>query len=1047
MLSPSVHLLLFGARVFSGSSNVRPSTSRFRLTVSPQWRTVHRPHSTSTKHFFLLSTFLIICSSVCAQSTGSIEGQATDERGAVVQGAEITATSQAIGVRRVTETDAAGRYQFAGLPVGDYRLEVQATGFKLLLVEKIPVEVGRRLTQDFQLQIGDVSEQVLVNSSNSLLEQTTISVGHIVDRQMVQGLPLNGRYFLDLGLLVPGSVTPPQDAFSAAPMRGTGAFAINTAGNREETVNYLVNGITLNDLTFSSLSFQPPINTVQEFKVDNSTFSAEYGQSSGAVVNLATRSGANEFHGEVFEFFRNDALDARNFFEFNSSKPAPFKRNQFGASLGGPIIKQKTFFFFSYEGLRQRQEVVLNSVVLSDAQRASIADPVIVKLTELIPRANFVDSDATPRFLSNASAPVDVDQWTIDINHNLGERGRLHGYYAIYRRDLTEVNRFGNTIPGFGYTTDTLRQIFTLNETHTFGPATVNEARFGFNRFYSTSTPNAQFNPADLGIRNGITEAIGLPQINVAGGGLNFGGPSNQPSGRGDTTFVVADTLSWLLGQHSLKLGGEFRQFLNNNFRRTTGSFNFPTIAAFLAGTANSFSVTLGTESSSIAQGALGFFGQDHFKLRPNLTLELGLRYEWNKTPTERYDRFIVFDPQSSSLVRVGTDLAKIYLENNHNFQPRLGFAWDPFKRGKTVVRAAYAVLVDQPMTSVVTGASANPPLATPLTFTGPVRLDNAINLARPAGLAPQTVDHGFDNAYLQSWNLNLQHEVTTKLAVMIGYFGSKGTNLITRRNINQPVNGVRPYQGLSSSSPILPGTSLGNITQLEGDGNSSYNALWLAVTHRIDKGLQFNASYTWSKSLDYTSYSSSGVVVQDSYDLQGDRGLSDFDARHRIVINALYDLPFEGNELVDGWQLAAILQLQSGNPLNIVTSNSTVNGVANTLRPDATGPVVIFGNVERWFDTSAFAPVARFGNLGRNVVIGPRFDNTDFSIIKNTNLSREIRAQFRAEFFDVFNHANFGRPGNVVATQGFGRITSTRFPTGESGSSRQVQLAVKLLF
>jgi hypothetical protein len=500
-----------------------------------------------TNILLVLLILPVLSATIYCQSTGSIEGQIVDERGAVVPRARITARSDAIGVRRATETDAAGRYQFAGLPVGDYRLEVQATGFKVLILEKILLEVRRTITQDFQLVIGDISEQVVVVPNNQL-EQTTVSVGHIVDRQMVQGLPLNGRYFLDQGLLVPGSVTPPQGAFSAAPARGTGSFAFNTAGNREETINYLVNGITLNDLAFSSLSFQPPINTVQEFKVDNSTFSAEYGQSSGAVVNLATRSGANEFHGEVFEFFRNDALDARNFFEFNSSQPAPFKRNQFGASVGGPIIKKQTFFFLSYEGLRQRQEAILNSVVLSDAQRGSTTDPVIARLIELIPRANFVDSAGTPRFLSNAPAPVDVDQGTIDINHNLGENGRLHGYYAIYRRNMTEVNRFGTTIPGFGHTTDTLRQIFTLNETHTFGSAIVNQARFGFNRFSSASTPNAQLNPADFGIRNGITEPIGLPQISVAGGGLNFGGPSNQPSGRGDTTFVVADTLSWLLG-------------------------------------------------------------------------------------------------------------------------------------------------------------------------------------------------------------------------------------------------------------------------------------------------------------------------------------------------------------------------------------------------------------------------------------------------------------------------------------------------------------------
>ena len=398
--------------------------------------------------------------------------------------------------------------------------------------------------------------------------------------------------------------------------------------------------------------------------------------------------------------------------------------------------------------------------------------------------------------------------------------------------------------------------------------------------------------------------------------------------------------MSYLVGRHSLKFGGEFRQFLNNIFRRGTGAFNFPTVAAFLAGTANSFSVTLGNQSSSIAQGALGFFVQDNYKLRPNLTLELGLRYEWNMTPTERYDRFIVFDPQSASLLRVGTHIDEIYHQNNKNFQPRVGFAWDPFKDGKTSVRAAYAILVDQPMTSVVTGTSANPPLAIPLTFTGPIRFDNAINLARAAGLAPQTVDHGFDNAYMQSWNLNVQRELTPDLAVMVGYFGSKGTHLTLRRNINQPVNGVRPFAALSESSPILPGTPLGNITQVENTGNSSYNALWVTAKQRLMHGLQFNASYTWSKSLDYNSLSLQGVVVQNSYDLRGDRGLSDFDARHRVVVSAMYELPFRGNQFVEGWQLAAIVQAQSGNPVNIVTSNSTVNGVANTLRPDVTGPI-----------------------------------------------------------------------------------------------------------
>ncbi len=989
---------------------------------------------------------VLFCSHVHAQSTASVEGQVTDQHGATVPGVEVTAVSREQGFRRAATTDDDGRFQIAALAVGAYRIEARAPGFQTQIVENTTLEVGKSVTQNFQLQVGDVSQVVTVTADQALTEQTSMAVGHVVDQRMVQETPLNGRYFLDLGLRVPGSVTPPQNAFSAAPARGLGSLAFNTAGNREETVNYLVNGITLNNLTFSSISFQLPINTVREFKVDNSTFSAQYGESSGAVVNIATLSGGNEFHGELFEFLRNDALDARNFFELNSSRPAPFKRNQFGGNVGGPVSRKKVFFFFSYEGLRQRQGLDLNSVVLSDAQRSAVTDPGIAKLVALIPRANFVDSSGTPRFIGSASAPVNVDLWTTDINYTLGERDTLHGYYAVQDADTREPNRTGNTIPGFGHTSRALRQIFTLNEIHTFSPAVVNEARVGFNRFSSRSTPNAQLNPAEFGILNGIDDPIGLPQFNVAGGALNFGGPAAQPSGRGDTTFVMADTLNWLHGRHSLKLGGEYRQFLNNNFRRATGSFNFPSVAAFVAGTSNSFSVTLGNQSSSIAQGALGFFAQDNYKLRPNLTLELGLRYEWNMTPSERYDRFIVFDPASASLLRVGADLDAIYHENDLNFQPRVGFAWTPFVDGKTVLRAGYGIYVDQPMTSVVLSTAGNPPLAIPLTFNGTVRLDDALNVARPAGLAPQTVDPDFDNAYTQSWNLNVQHEFPA-FTLMVAYVGSKGTHLITRRNINQPAGGARPFAALSASSPILPGTPLGNITQVESSGNSSYNALWATATRRLARGLQFDASYMWSKSLDYNSLSSQGIVVQNSYDLDGSRGLSDFDARHRFVVSAIYELPFRGNQLVEGWQFAIITQSQSGNPVNIVTTNSTVNGVPGTLRPDVNGPVGIPEHVDAWFDTSAFTPVARFGSLGRSVIIGPAFNNTDLSVIKLVRLGEALRLQLRAEFFDLFNHPNFGQPGNVVGSPFFGRITSTRFPTGESGSSRQIQFAMNLAF
>jgi hypothetical protein len=1023
-------------RAFSNRQTVRKFEEFFLFTCASATRVFAAP--------FIMALLFGFFATLHAQSVGTLQGRVFDPDSAVVPGAHIALRNQATGLERLVETDSDGIYLAAALPVGGYRVEADAKGFQTQIVESLIIEVGRAVVQDFSLRVGDITEEMIVTPTSTSIDRATVSVGHVVDRRIVQEAPLNGRYFLDLGLLVPGAVTPAQ---YAAPMRGLGTLTFNASGNREETVNYLVNGITLNDLANSSITFQPSINTIQEFKVDNSTFSAEYGQSSGAIVNIATRSGGNEFHGESFEFLRNDALDARNFFEQTSSHPAPFKRNQFGGSLSGPIIKDKTFFFVSYEGLRQRQGLNLNSLVLSDSQRASATDPVITRLIELIPRANFADQSDSPRFMGSASAPVNVNQWTADISHKLSQKDQLHGFWAIQQGNTKEPTKSGNTIPGFGYVAPLVRQVFTLNETHAFGPAAVNEARLGFNRWSTRTTPNAQLNPAEFGIRNGITDPIGLPQISIAGGSLNFGGPAINPSFRRDTTIVAADTLTRLQGKHSIKLGGEYRQFLNNNFRQGTGSFNFPTVASFLEGTANSFSVTLGNQSSSIAEGALGLFVQDSYKWRPNLALGLGLRYEWNMTPSERYDRFIVFDQRQNSLLRAGADFDEIYHQNSRNFQPRLGFAWDPFNHGKTVVRGAYAILVDQPMTSVVSAASGNPPLAMPLTFSGPIRLDNAISLAGVAGLAPQTVDRSFDNAYVQSWNLNVQRELTGKVALMIGYFGSKGTHLITRRNINQPANGLRPYSALSGSSPILPGAPLGNIVQAESSGNSVYDALWVTANRRFGRGLVFNGSYTWSKSIDYTSLSTEGVVVQNSNDLRGDRGLSDFDARHRVVVSFIYELPFRGHRFLDGWQLSGIAQAQSGNPVNILTSNSTFNGVANTLRPDVTGPINTIGNVGRWFDTSVFTPVARFGNLGRNVVIGPRFDNLDFSITKNVTLGERLSSQIRAEFFDLFNHANLGQPGNVVGAPDFGRITRTRFSTGESGSSRQVQLAVKLVF
>jgi len=980
-----------------------------------------------------------------ADSGSTLAGRVTDPTGGTVPNAEVVLRNSATLVEREVRTNHEGWYEVPALPSGFYRLQVRAAGFRLHTVESLAIEVARTINLDVRLEIGDVSEEVTVRSQSALVDGGTTAVGHVIDQRTVQELPLNGRYFLDLAVLSPGSVTSSQTGFNSAPTRGLGAFGFNTAGNRDNTTSYMINGIALNNLLYSGILFQPAISTVQEFRIDNSTLSAEYGQNSGSIVNLATRSGSSQYHGELFEFVRNDALDARNFFTLTSRDTLPFKRNQFGGNLGGPIVGSKTFFFVYHEAMRQAQRVDLNSLVLSDEQRQSATSGPVAKLVALIPRSNFTDSSGTPRFSGSAAAPVDGDQSGLDLNHIFSGRDSLHAFYSAYWTKTVEPGGRGNNIPGFGFVQEALRQFFSLNETHSIGQS-INELRFGVNRQSSSTRPNAQMNPLDFRIMDGITEPIGLPQISIAGGALNFGGPSAFPSGRGDTTFVVNDTLSCACGRHFLKAGAEYRQFLDNIFRLGSGAFNFASMDAFLADTANSFSVTLGSQSSSIAAGALGFFVQDSYKWRPNLTLEIGLRYDWNMTPGERFGRFIVFNPETASLVRSGRKGNDIYRQNR-NLEPRVGLAWDPFRDGKTSVRAAYAKLVDQPITNVVAGTSGNPPSADPLTVTGAVSLESAVYVAQPAGLAPMTVDHEFRNASVQSWNFNVQRELVDGITAMAGYFGSKGTHLSLTRNINQPIGGIRPFPVISPLSRILPGTPVGNILQMESTGNSSYNALWLSATKRFTRGFQMNTSYTWSKSLDYNSLSTQGVVVQNSYDLRGDRGPSDYDARHRLVLSTIYELPFRGRRLAKGWELAAILQAQSGNPLNIVTSNSTVTGIANTVRPSTTGPIAVLHGIDRWFDTTMIAPVSGFGNLGRNVVIGPGFYNIDFSILKNTRLSDRISAQFRAELFDLLNHPNFGQPGNVVGTPIFGHITSTRFPTGESGSSRQVQLGVKLVF
>ncbi len=1017
---------------------------------------------------------VLSCGAAFAQSTASISGTVTDPTGAVVAGATVTVHSIGLGTDRVVTTDSAGSYVVPSLQPGAYQIVVKAPGFALYTVQSLNLQVDRIVTVSPKLALESAGATVDVTSAAPLIDTQTMTVGEVIGKRTVQELPLNGRHFLDLTVLTPGGVTAPATGNLTFPLRGLGASSFITAGNREDSANFQMNGVNLNDMVQNQVTFQPSINTTSEFKIDNSTPSAEYGRSSGSVVNVSTRSGTNSFHGEAFDYLRNNYFDGRNYFNRKGTTQSAFKRNNFGAALGGPIWKDHTFFFVSYEALRQRQGILFNSAVLTAAERATAVatnNPAVVALLPLIPLAN----DSTGgRFVQSAPAPVNVDQYTGDLLHQFSAKNTLHGFYAFQNDKRTEPNLQGDTVAGFGDHRTAHRQVLTFNDTQVFSAKFVNEARLGFNRISIEFAPAFTADPSKYDLADGVTAGIGIPQISIADKQLTFGGPAGFPQGRHDTLMIFSDTATYLSGKNTIKFGGEIRRFVNDNFNGDTGSIGFNTTTGFSNGLANSFAITPTTVSSRVFVNAGGLFVQDNYKITPELVLEAGLRFEWNGTPTEGANRFVVFQPGTLSLVQTHTPGQGGIYKQNYNVEPRLGFAYDVHGQGKTVVRGGYGLMADQPTTNLVTGLSSNPPLANRVSYssaTAPIPLTSLYASAKAVGLGLSNIQPDYRNAYTQSYNLNVQQELPYQIAMTIGYYGSVGRHLRAISNQNQPINGgARPYTTLSATSPIDPGASINsNIAEYVSNSSSNYNALWISAAKSFAKGLEFNANYNYSKSMDLNSLGSQGgYAYQDSTNPRGNYGLSDYDLRHRIAGTAIYNLPFKGNRLVEGFQVSTIVQWQTGNPLTIV-NNSTYGGLGGLVRPNLVGPITksktqTAQNGVSWITSKSCTGAAPtsgctfwnptvggvltgFGNMQRNSVTGPGFTDVDLSLEKNTKVYDNVVFQLRADAFDVMNHTNLGNPVTNEQSGIFGQIFSTRFPIGDVGSARQIQLSAKILF
>jgi hypothetical protein len=997
-----------------------------------------------------LILFLGVTFCASAQSTATVVGVVTDASNAPVPNATILIHEENTGVDRTTKTDQAGNYVMPGLLPGIYDISISASGFQTYIIKSLSLDVASTVTENAQLKLGPVAQEVTVNGGAPLVDTSTVSVSQVVTPQTVQQIPTNGRHFLDLPLLTVGTMTPPQNGFLVAPLQGLGALSIDTAGQRETTLNFLVNGINLNDEVQNQVTFQPAIDTLSEFKIDNSTFPAQYGRNSGAIINVATKSGTNQYHGEAFDFARNNFFDARNYFNPVGTPMSQLNRHDFGGDFGGPIKRNKMFFFLSYEALRQHHGIPVETPVPANGTTSS--DTTVNNLLALLPGPTGTLANGTPAFFGSLTTPVNLDLGNADFSANLSSSDEFHGYYSVEKDHRFEPQSAAD-LPNFGDTRDGSRQLLTLGETHLFTPSLTNQVRLGFNRLFITFEPNdSNLNAANIGIGlpPGVPD-VGIPLIVIQNPGFELGNPTGEPQGRGDTTVAFNDTMTWLKGRHTITFGTDVSRFYNNNIGENVGEFVFSSLTTFLNDAPSSFSTLEGNSDDKIVMPAWGVFVQDSFKWRPNVTFSLGLRYDWNSTPFEANNKFSVFDPSTDALVTTGQP----FQTNNKNIQPRVGIAWDPWGDGKTSVRAGYAILTQQPTTGFAANLSGNPPFATPIADSNAV--NGAFTLeAPPASLksvSPNTIDANYHDAYTQDWNLTIQRSLTDTIGIQIAYVGSKSTHLEQLLNLDQPVISG----GLYEPSLNRPYTNFSEIFYYTGAGNSNYNGLWVTFDKKAKNGFEFLASYTYSKSLDYSSLDVPNFLPQDSYNLRGEYGPSDFDARNRLVFSGFYTLPFKGNWAVSGWEVAVVSQAQSGNPLTAYMSGVSGLFSGATIRPDVTGPIGITGNPTQWFtnptvftspctgsgSTLSCAP----GNEGRNMFIGPDFVDTDFSLIKTTKITERLNTEFRAEAFDIFNHPSFGDPVLTVGSSVFGEILGTRFPTGDFGSSRQLQLALKLMF
>ena len=1055
----------------------------------------------------LLAAFASMASPICAQTyRGAIRGVVRDPSGAAIVGANVAAKNGDTGLARTTTTVEDGGYVIPELPAGTYQVEAESKGFGKFTNSSVSVQVGLETPLDITLSVGARGESVTVIAVAPILETSQDVLGGVVDQELVAELPLNGRDFGKLVALVPGVTV--EGSGVAGTEKGFGQFNIN--GNRDRSNNYMLDGTDNNDPWFNNSALNQvgitgapatllPVDAIQEFNLQ-SQFPAEYGRNSGGAVNIITKSGTNQLHGSAFEYFRNSALDSRNFFNPDGNPKTLFINNQFGGSLGGPIVHDKTFFFGAYEGQRERVGSNFNLFVPTQSeidtakanamtQNPSINPAPLLAILSYFPLA----APGTQTVAGVVNDFNNLDNFILKLDHRLNSANSFAVRYAFGQNrqqfPFGSLGGFGSgsRLAPFAQISPTRVQVVSASLLSTLNGTRTNELRFGYTRFRNSFTSLDALNP-NPNVPDFGTGHAGLPEIDFSGVFENLGATVfSIPRARVSQNYQILDNYTLVRGTHTLKFGGEFRRAwvsaFNDNFERgliTFDSCNCPTaridiLTQFFLGNADLFatSASTGNTQRTTYNNGVSFFAQDEYRLRPNLTLTYGLRWEYFGPISEKNDLLSNFPSGALSPANFPTAMLETvgrggldgaYKRDLNNFGPRLGVAWTPFQN--TVVRAGYGLYYDYiPQDLLIANFTNSAGLATNPVGTMPVVSLN-YNQDAFTGATPGTVFGGISTGpnsifvtprnlstpYVSEWNLNIQQQVAHSVAFQIGYAGSKGTRLTRLYDANQ--DALNPnYSQVAVFSTI---------------SDSTYNSLQAQVRFVNWHRLSGFASYVFSKSLDGASdgidfNGSTAAFPQDSDNLKAEKGPSTFDARHRFTAAMNFGVPVWSalpNKLASGWQLNTIVTAMSGQPIGIITAG--FNGFNGRQRPDVVPgvPQILGGSpANGYINPLAFAtPSGEDGNLGRDAVYGPGFWNIDFSVTKDTHLTERLVLQLRAEFFNIFNHPQFALPGGVInpgaALADCSGCFSTQTPDVAQGNPglggggpRVVQLAARFQF